>query len=228
MPIIQYRVEYSYQRCLQFCTSFFTLGGYQGKSHRGLQFCTSFFTFGGWQDKGRKVYHFTLNCIPTPLRIVSRGLNMGQSQIQPTLGLAKSGTKLSINVNRILILLERFAILYQFFHAWRLPGEMLKGPHISLNCSIKESENDQDPRFQSNCLKNHSQVNMPSFQPKLNSYISDNSINSLNMIKTHAFSQILGVQNQVQNCPFSSIQQSTPTRERVNFVPVFPRLEVAR
>ena len=42
---------------------------------------------------------------------------------------------------------------------------------------------------------------MSSFQPKLNSYISDNSINSLNMIKMHAFSQILGVQNQVQNQP---------------------------
>ena len=45
------------------------------------------------------------------------------------------------------------------------------------------------------------------------------------MIKTHALSQILGVQNQVQICPLYSMEQSTLTRDVCCFVPVFSRLE---
>ena len=82
--------------------------------------------------------HFTLNCIPKSLKIVSRGLNQRQIQILAEFTACKT---VHYTVYRIVILLERFAILYHFFHARRLQLQKSKCPHFQPKLPSNTSEN---------------------------------------------------------------------------------------
>ena len=143
------------------------------------RFAISYQFFHAWRFAGKRSQrsHFTLNCIPTPLKIVSRGLNLRKIYILAEFRACKTRYKtVHYILNRIVILLERFAILYQFFHAWRLPLQKSKcGVQNQVqNCSLYSIWDSNTTREICNFVPVFSRlevatpmVKMSSFQSKL-------------------------------------------------------------
>ena len=156
--------------------------------------------------------HFTLNCIPTSLKNVSRGLNQRQIQILAEFAACKT---VHYTVYMIVILLERFAILYQFFTPGGCHSKSQESPHFSLNCLptpltivLRGGTILVWSRFTLSVKIKERKISYRSKCPHLSLNCISTSLalvlSGLNRIESHALSNIISVQTEVQNCQFYS------------------------